>query len=162
MGKLAYIILPLFLLSVVLLEHFRIGGELTEGLGAGLWLQVKALVIIAVMFTIAVVNRKNMQIHARAMIATGIVFIEPTLGCIMVRIVLPAPDFMHGLGITVAIMYTLIVSFIFIERKQSKSVRWVFPLLLGFFMVFHYLVFFRVSFPWWDSFAAWFARLPLT
>tara|TARA_R110001606_G_C15373833_1_gene649811 strand:+ start:1714 stop:2457 length:744 start_codon:yes stop_codon:yes gene_type:complete len=160
-GKLSFIILPLFFVSVILLKHYRIGGEISEGLGASLWLQLKDLVIIGVMFTIAMVNRRNMQIHARAMIATGIVFIEPTLGRFIILTLLPEPDFMLGLGITVAIIYALIISLIIIERKQTSG-RWVFPLLLILFMVFHYLFFFQVSFPLWDSIATWFVRLPIT
>lgn len=148
-------------MSVILLKHYRIGGEVKEGLGASLWLQLKDLVIIGIMFTIAIMNRHKMQIHARAMIATGIVFIEPTLGRFIILSVLPQPDFMLGLALTVAIMYSLIISLIIIERKQNSG-RWVFPLLLGLFIVFHYLIFFQVSFPIWDSFAAWFARLPIT
>ncbi len=160
-GKLSFIILPLFIVSVILLKHSNLGGEVTEGLGASLWLQLKDLVIIGTMFTIAIVNKSNMQIHARAMIATGIVFIEPTLGRFIILTVLPEPDFMLGLGITVIIMYLLIISIIIIERKQ-KSGRWVFPLLLGLFIVFHYLIFFQVSFPLWDSIAEWFVKLPIT
>ena len=160
-GKLSFIILPLFFASVILLKHSLIGGEVTESLGASLWLQLKDLVIIGVMYTIAMVNKKSMQIHARAMIATGIVFIEPTLGRFIILTVLPEPDFYFGLGITVAIMYVLIISLIILERKQTKG-RWVFPLLLVMFMVFHKLIFFEISFPLWDAIAAWFVQLPIT
>jgi ABC-type xylose transport system permease subunit len=160
-GKLSFIILPLFFISVILLKHYRIGGIVTEGLGATLWLQVKDLVIIGIMFTIAMLNKRNMQIHARAMISTGIVFIEPTLGRFIILIVLPEPNFILGLAITVAIMYILIISFIIIERKQTSG-RWVFPLLLLLYLIFHYFIFFQVSFPFWDAFAKWFTELPLT
>lgn len=160
-GKLSFIILPLFIISVILLKHHQIGGKVTEGLGASLWLQLKDIIIISVMYTIAIVNRHTIQIHARAMIATGIVFIEPTLGRFIILTVLPEPNFILGLGITVAIMYTLIISLIIIERKQTSG-RWVFPLLLLLFMVFHYLIFNQVSFPLWDSFAKWFVELPIT
>ncbi len=160
-GKLSFIILPLFFVSVILLKHSTLGGQVTEGLGASLWLQLKDLVIIGTMFTIAMVNKRNMYIHARAMIATGIVFIEPTLGRLIILTVLPEPDFFLGLGITVIVMYSLIISLIIIERKQ-KSGRWIFPLLLLLFMVFHYLIFFQVSFPLWEAIAEWFVKLPLT
>ncbi|PKP35991.1 MAG: hypothetical protein CVT98_09720 [Bacteroidetes bacterium HGW-Bacteroidetes-15] len=160
-GKLSFIILPLFFISVILLKHYRIGGVFTEGLGAQLWLQVKDLVIIGIMFTIAILNKRNMQIHARAMIATGIVFIEPTLGRFIILTILPEPNFILGLAITVAIMYTLIISLIIIERKQTSG-RWIFPLLLMLYMIFHYFIFFQVSFPFWDAFAKWFAELPIT
>ncbi|WP_445731468.1 hypothetical protein [Mariniflexile sp.] len=160
-GKLSYIILPLFFISVILLKHYRIGGQITENLGASLWLQTKDVVIIGIMYSIAIRHRHNVQIHARAMIATGIVFIEPTLGRFIILTILPEPDFFLGLAITVAIMYALIVSLIFIERKQ-KSGRWVFPTLLILFIIFHYLIFFQISFPLWDAFAKWFALLPIT
>jgi hypothetical protein len=160
-GKFSFIILPLFIISVILLKHHQIEGKVTEGLGASLWLQLKDIIVISVMYTIAIVNKHTIQIHARAMIATGIVFIEPTLGRFIILTVLPEPNFIHGLGITVAIMYTLIISLIIFERKQTSG-RWVFPLLLLLFMVFHYLIFNQVSFPFWDSFAKWFAELPLT
>jgi len=160
-GKLSFIILPLFIISVILLKHHQIGGVVKEGLGASLWLQLKDIIIISVMYTIAIVNKHTIQIHARAMIATGIVFIEPTLGRFVILTVLPEPNFIFGLGITVAIMYTLIISLIIIEHKQTTG-RWVFPLLLLLFMVFHYLIFNQVSFPFWDSFAKWFVELPIT
>jgi len=128
-GKLSFILLPLFFISVILLKHYRIGGVYTADLGSKLWLQVKDIVIIGIMFTIAMVNKRNMQIHARAMIATGIVFIEPTLGRFIILTLLPEPNFILGLAITVAIMYAIIISLIIIERKQTSG-RWVFPLLL--------------------------------
>jgi len=113
------------------------------------------------MFTIAMMNTKKMQVHARAMIATGIVFIEPTLGRVIILILLPEPDFLLGYGITVAIEYLLIISLIIFERKQTSG-RWVFPTLLVLLMIFHYLIFFQVSSPLWDSIAEWFVRLPIT
>ena len=117
--------------------------------------------MISIMFTIAIVNKRHMQIHARAMIATGIVFIEPTFGRFVILTLLPEPDFVLGLALTVAVMYVLIISIIILERKQ-KSGRWVFPLLLGMYLIFHYFIFFQISFSWWDSAAEWFVKLPLT
>ena len=87
--------------------------------------------------------------------------IEPTLGRFIILTVLPEPNFVLGLAITVAIMYTLIISLIIIERKQSSG-RWVFPLLLALYIVFHYLILFQVSFPLWNAIAEWFVSLPLT
>ena len=160
-GKLSYFILPIFFASVILLKHFTINGEITDNLGSSLWLQVKDLIIIGIMYAIAIVNKHNVQIHARAMIATGIVFIEPTLGRFIILTVLPEPNFVLGLAITVGIIYALIISIIYIERKQTSG-RWVFPLLLLLYIIFHYLIFFQISFPLWDAFAKWFTLLPIT
>ncbi|MCZ2845828.1 MAG: hypothetical protein O2U61_04930 [Candidatus Bathyarchaeota archaeon] len=160
-GKLSFVILPLFLISVILLKHYLIGGEVTEGSGASMWFLFKNIIVIGVMYIIAMVNRRNVQIHARAMIATGIVFIEPTLGRFIVITLLPKLNFMIGLGITFLIMYVLIISLIIIERKQASG-RWVFPLFLILLTVFYCLFFFQVSFPLLDSISNWFVRLPIT
>ena len=160
-GKLSFVILPLFLISVILLKHYLIGGEVTEGSGASMWFLFKNIIVICVMYIIAMVNRRNVQIHARAMVATGIVFIEPTLGRFIVITLLPKLNFMIGLGITYLIMYVLIISLIIIERKQASG-RWVFPLFLILLTVFYSLFFFQVSFPLLDSIANWFVRLPIT
>jgi heme A synthase len=160
-GKLSFVILPLFLISVILLKHYMIGGEVTEGSGASMWFLFKNLIVIGVMYIIAMVNRRNVQIHARAMIATGIVFIEPTLGRFIVITLLPEINFTVGLGITFLIMYALIIWLIIIEGKQTSG-RWVFPLFLILLMVFHLLFFFQVSFPLLDSISNWFVRLPIT
>ena len=159
-GKLSYIILPLFFLSVILLKHHRIDGQITENMGARLGLQTKDLVIIGIMFTIAIVNKHNMQIHARAMIATGIVFIEPALGRFLGIVIFPDNP-MIGFFVTIGIVYALLIWLIFLERKQSSG-RWIFPLGICLYLLFHYLYLFQISFPLWDSFAKWFALLPIT
>lgn len=159
-GKLSYIILPLFFISVILLKHYRIGGHITENLGASLWLQTKDLVIIGIMYAIAIANKHNIQIHARAMIATGIVFIEPSLGRFLIIVIFPTNP-MIGFFLTIGIMYGLLIWLLFLERKQSSG-RWIFPLQICLYLLFHYLYLFQVSFPLWDSFAKWFALLPIT
>jgi hypothetical protein len=159
-GKLTYILLPLFFLSVILLKHNRIGGEVSLGLGASLWLQLKDLVIIGIMYGIAIWHKKKIQIHARAMIATGIVFIEPSLGRFIINVFYPN-DFITGFIVTIVLLYALLLILIFLERKQSKG-RWIFPLVGVLYILFHWLYLFKISFPAWDAFAEWFALLPLT
>ncbi|MFH4964254.1 hypothetical protein V8G69_04560 [Gaetbulibacter sp. M235] len=159
-GKLSFIVLPLLIVSVILLKHSLMNPETIEGLGLSLWFSVKHIAILGVMFTIAMAYRHNMQIHARAMIATGIEFIEPGFGRFIFN-TLSKPDFNLALGISISIMYALIAYLIFIERKQTSG-RWVFPLFLLMSIIFHYLIFFEISFEFWDSFAEWFAKLPIT
>ena len=35
-------------------------------------------------------------------------------------------------------------------------------LMISLYLIFHYLYLFQISFPLWDSFAKWFALLPIT
>ena len=158
-GKLSYLFLPLFFISVLLLKHHRLGGKVYEGLGADLWLQTKDIVIIGIMYFIAIKYKRNMQIHARAMIATGIVFIEPTLGRFLIGVVFP--DSMIGFFATIGLMYLFLISLMVLERKQTSG-RWIFPLEMGLYMMFHGMLLARISFPWWDSATAWFVKLQLT
>lgn len=161
LGKLSFIALPLLIVSVILLKHSITTPDHIKGLGASLWFVIKHTIILVTMFTIAMRYRHHMQIHARAMIATGIEFLEPGLGRFMINIVLPEPDFLFGLGISAALMYLLMIYMIIREREQ-KSGRWVFPLLLVMSLVFHILIFRNISFGALDVFATWFYRLPIT
>lgn len=160
-GKLSYVLMPLLFISVILLKHSRIGGQVTEGLGASLWLQTKDLVIIGIMYVVAIKYRHNIQLHARAMIATGIVFIEPALARFLIISVFPEEYGLQAFLITIGLVYALLITLMFLERKQ-KSGRWIFPLELILYIIFHSLYFLKISFPAWDAFAAWFALLPIT
>jgi uncharacterized membrane protein len=160
LGKLTYVLLPLFFLSVILLKHHRIGGEVSPGLGANLWLQLKDLVIMGTMYGIALKHKNDVQIHARAMIATGIVFIEPALARFIIWAFFP-DDFIMGIQVTLVFLYGLLIALIYLERKQTKG-RWVFPLVAVMYLIFHWLYLFKISFPAWDDFAKWFALLPIT
>lgn len=160
-GRLSYVLMPLLFISVILLKHSRIGGQVTEGLGASLWLQTKDLVIIGIMYAIAIRYRHRIQIHARAMIATGIVFIEPALARFLISSVFPEAYRLPAFLTSIGLVYGLLIALMIRERKQ-KSGRWIFPLELILYLIFHSLYFFRISFPAWDAFAAWFAGLPIT
>lgn len=160
-GKLSYILMPLLFTSIILLKHYRIGGHVTEGLGASLWLQSKDLVIIAIMYCIAIRYRHNIQIHARAMIATGIVFIEPALARFLIGSVFPKEYMLVAFLTTIGLVYALLIALVIIERKQQTG-RWIFPLVLILYIIFHNLYFFEISTPAWDAFAKWFAELPIT
>jgi putative effector of murein hydrolase len=58
-------------------------------------------------------------------------------------------------------MKNTIYLLLMLKRKQTSG-RWVFPLVLVLYVIFHYLYLFQISFPWWDSFTSWFVKLPLT
>jgi hypothetical protein len=52
--------------------HSNLDGQATEGLGASLYLQLKDIIIIGTMFTIAIDTKRTTPIHGRAMNATWI------------------------------------------------------------------------------------------
>ncbi|MEO5944185.1 MAG: hypothetical protein ABIP30_01065 [Ferruginibacter sp.] len=164
-GKVTYIFMPLLFLSVILLTNYQMESHVEiianeKFYGPHLIVPFKDLLIIGIAYIIAVRYRHNVNIHARAMVATGIVFIEPALVRFLQYAVFPDNGVIAFLT-TLAIVYGILITMIIIERKQ-KSGRWVFPLILGLYIIVHSIIIFQLNIPGWETFARWFAALPLT
>jgi len=164
-GKLTYVLMPLLFVSVILLTHSRLPEHITvingeNFYGPHLVVPFKDLLILGTAYIIAVVYRRDFNIHARAMVATGIVFIEPALFRFIfsnhfVTEVMPAYFW------TIGIVYALLIGLMILERKQKRG-RWVFPLVLGLYIIVHSIIIFGINTGAWETFARWFAALPLT
>lgn len=159
-GKVSYIVMPLLFVSILLLVHSRIKGSEREDLGLSIFVPFKDLLILGTTYIIAIRYKHNLQIHARAMIATGIVFIEPALSRFMDHSVIKNDGTWAYLS-TIGIIYAILIALIVIERKQ-KSARWIFPLVLGMYIIVHSVLIFNIEIPFLNSFAKWFAGLSLT
>ncbi len=162
-GKLTYILMPLLFISVILLTHFRIQNHAhivdnQKLYGPHLMVPFKDLLILGTAYIIAIVYRHDINIHARAMIATGIVFIEPAL----VRFLVHSMKDAHiAYYLTIGFVYSILLGLMILERKQKRG-RWVFPLILGLYIIVHSILIFNINFSIWETFAKWFAGLPLT
>ena len=163
-GRLTYILMPLLFISVILLTHLQmqshvqiINGE--KLYGPHLIVPFKDLLILGTAYIIAIVYRHDINIHARAMVATGIVFIEPAL----IRFIRHAlvQDVRLSYFLTIGLVYSLLIGLMIMERKQKKG-RWVFPLILGLYILVHSLLIFQIRIGVWETFAKWFVALPLT
>ena len=157
LGKLSYLIVPLLYISVILLTHSRHTIE-DYDLAFAVFIPFKDLLIFTTAYFIAIKYRHNMAVHARAMIATSFVFIEPAL----IRLIVNVFNGPTGAYLwTVLLMYSLIITLIILERKQERG-RWVFPLILVMYWVVHGILIFEVQLSPWISFSRWFISLPLT
>jgi hypothetical protein len=156
-GKLSYLVFPLVFISVILLVHSR--HNINEAdLDIRLFVPFKDLFILGTAYFIAIRYRHDINLHARGMVATGIVFIEPAL----VRFIMNT--FGQGLTaylFTIGIIYSLLIVLIILERHQKKG-RWVFPLVLLLYMLVHSVIIFNIHIGIWQAFAKWFIVLPLT
>ena len=157
-GKLTYLLMPLLFIAVMLLAHSRHPLD-QENLDTALFVPFKDLLILGTMYIIAIWYRHDVHVHARAMVATGIVFIEPAL----VRFIgyIFTSNGMAAYLATIAILYLLLIGLMIKERKQKRG-RWVFPLTLGMYIVVHAILISGVHIGIWQSFSKWFAGLPLT
>jgi len=156
-GTLAHILMALFYVSVILLTHHQLSLQDKFNPIAAL-IPFKDLTILSVAYFIAIKYRKTVGIHARGMIATGIVFIEPALIRAIGTIF---PSLGNRYLWTIAIIYTLLISLMVLGRKYNNG-QWVFPLILLMYMVVHSIIIFRLPIGFFESFARWFASLPLT
>lgn len=156
-GKIGYVIGPLIFVSIILLSHSR-QTNYESGWDIGLFISFKDLLLLAVAFFIAFAYRHQVELHARGMISTGIICIEPALARYIASILgINQTSYL----LTIAGVYGVLVLLIFFERNQKKG-RWVFPLILALYSLVHSVIFFDLHFDWWQAFGRWFFALPLT
>ncbi len=156
-GFIAHFVLALFFISVVLLTHHQVStNESTRYISA--FIPFKDLVIISVAYTIAMRYDKAIGIHARGMIATGIVFIEPSL-IRALGTVFPYLEYKYlwTIGITYFVILLLIIT-----GRKYKPGQWVFPLILGIYIIVHSIVIMRLPLGYFELAVDWFIGLPLT
>jgi len=99
-----------------------------------------------------------MQIHARGMIATGIIFIEPALARLITNYVVEIP---LSYILNIVIIYCLLGYLIYRKREEEQG-RFVFPIILVIYVVVHGMVLTQIPIGIWDKFCSWFIGLLLT
>ena len=163
LGKASWVVGPLFIVAVVLLAHHRITTAPADFYPVQtyiLWLQVSLGGLFALCWALAMANRRNMALHARFMICTGLTLIDPVVIRLWNWIGFdPAVNYQWY---TFALTDLVFVVLIWLERK-SPTARWVFPTMLGVFVLAQIPALFGLTTQaWWQNFARWFAGLPLT
>lgn len=120
----SYFLFPLMFISVLLLIHSR--HEVSqEDLDLSLFVPFKDLLILSVGYFIAIKYRNNIKLHARGMIATGIVFIEPALVRLMYTIFEKLNIFQdspyYAYYATIFCIYSLLITLIKKEKMRKKQ-----------------------------------------
>lgn len=129
-----------------------------EDIGVSFFIPAKDVIILILAYGMAIKFRKALDIHARAMIVTGMALIEPALVRFISFAVVPHP---HAFPVTLVVIYTLFLLLIFLERKQ-KAGRWVFPSIAALLLVFHAVILFNLAPDFLGLIARWFVSLPIT
>jgi hypothetical protein len=156
-GKATYFLFPLVIISITLLAHSR--HTINEkDLGINLLVPFKDVIIMATAYFIAIRYRHQIDLHARGMVVTGIAFIEPALNRLLDNTLGPI---LTSYLVTIGIIYAILIGLIIRERHQKKG-RWVFPLVLGLYVIMHAILIFDVHIAPWEAFARWFERWPIT
>lgn len=164
LGRLSYGLVPLLIVSILLLAHARTRAVPSDALPAVakfFFLPFGMSILFAVPWGLAIVHRREVGLHARYMIATGLAVLDPICGRIVAFYFPPLPDptlpTLVSYLVTVVILVTLIVR----ERAQRAG-RQAFPriLVLATIVYASFFTFARTG-PWL-AFIRWFRELPLT
>jgi len=164
LGKISYGLAPLVFLTIILLAHSQIV-TLAEQADARrhfiLFIQLGFALFFALLYAMAMIKRRDPSIHARYMICTGILMIEP----ILVRV------FKFNLSsiswsvpyqyVTWPMVDLLLVALIISDYRQNAGGK-VFQYALTVFLAFQILHLTITDTRPWIAFAGWFASLPLT
>lgn len=163
LGKISWVIGPVFIVAVILLANSRIRGIDGEAYAIQtyiLWLQFSLGGLFALSWALAMAYRKNTALHARFMICTGLTLIDP----VVIRGILflnPAPG-MNYQWITFPLTDLVLIWLIWLERNTTSG-RLVFPAMLVLFVLSQIPALFGLTGQdWWQATCAWFAGLALT
>jgi hypothetical protein len=157
-GKWAYIHVALIYLSAILLIHSRIPFiSENSSLGLELFIPLKDLLIFGVAYGFAMYYRKTLAIHARYMVSTAFVFIEPALVRFIGAFIPVDSPYLWTVLIIDSILLYLII-----RDRQAKEGRWVFPMILILYLLVQAYIIFNADFSLWNNFAEWFAGLNIT
>ena len=157
-GKFSFVVMPLLVLSILQIMHYE--ENLFPENEINFVSTMNGAILMSTFYLIAVWNRQNVSVHARAMVCTGITMIQPASDRFLFfffKIPFPTVFFVSW-----GIIYLILIALVLVERKQ-KAGRWVFPLYfrMHILLVDSVLVIKRI--PIVDpAFGRWFLTLPLT
>lgn len=160
-GQSTYFIMPLLILSVLFVLNSGMKNIPANELSFNrIIFPFRDIILLIASYSIGIFYRQNTSIHSRAMITTGIVFIEPALFRFLDGVIFKNMESI-GFYVGAASILTLIAFLIFIERNQ-KSGRWIFPFLLAIYIIVYCIGIFQIPLNFLDPLARWFAALALS
>lgn len=162
-GVVSFAIAPLVVISMVLLANFRLRSSTPAAYQLQtyiLYLQISLAFLFSISYLLAMVYRKQAEIHARFMICTGLTLIDPVFARLFYWIH-PTSAADHQ-WLTFGLTDLIFVFLIILERRNPRG-RWVFPFMLLAFIILQIPALLMLTDrPAWQSFAMWFASLPIT
>ena len=162
LGKTTYLLVPLMVISGFLLAHHRQSqpGQLDQPGMLGLMvLQFLSPLLITAFYSMALANRRSPPVHARWMLATALLLIDPIVARMLIFYFPQWIDAAEWLGPALAV--TLTLALIAAERRAVTG-RGVFPVVLVCLIIQQTLFYVLDAAAWWKQFALWFVSLPLT
>lgn len=160
-GKISYALMPVIVVSTLMLANQQINARGLTGQGLYiLMLQITILPQLVIFYTLAIINRKSSDVHARYMICTALPLIDPIFARIMFQ-VLPTEQMWLTQYITFGLTDLVLIGLITWDWRAGRRHDVFLPMLFV-LLVLQLPVFTAVSSDAWANFANWFMRLPLS
>lgn len=163
-GRSAYVLAPLAVVTALLLAHSRVAALSAEEFAAAAsfqYLPFAAAGLFALTATLALVYRRAPLLHARYMVCTGLTLIDPVVARILGFRFPPLENELHYALIGFAITDAVLVALILADARSARG-RAVFAIMLVVFASVHLGYFTFAQTETWLGFAGWFRALPLT
>jgi hypothetical protein len=162
-GQISYVLVPVLLVSMLLLANYRLRSvpeEVYHLQTYVLYLQFSLAALFAISFILAMIYRKEAEVHARFMICTALTLIDPVFARAFFWMDPTTVEYHQYL--TYGLTDLLFLLLILMERRNSRG-RWVFPSMLVVFVLIQIpALLWLTDWPVWQSVASWFRTLPLT
>lgn len=160
-GRFSFVLAPVVVVSAfyVVLDNLAKLPQPYPPIGLSFfWLGLASAVYFASFYGLAIINRRDMQLHARYMVSTALVFIVPGLGRLLTRT--GEATGLEWLNFQLALWFSVAVGVVMIFREMRKGrVRrpWVAATISwGLVVVGFYLM---PRFEWFSAFADWYLSL---
>lgn len=157
-GKISYLLAPLIICSgslVVLDNLAKRDDPFTQGALNIFWFGIFLVLLFALLYGLAIYYRKNMQLHARFMISTALVFLVPGLGRLFGALSKSLDVWMPDFFETMLIAWSIGIVLLLMDRKtgQFRAPFAIFTVLWGIHLWLFKTIY---TFEWWHAFARWY------
>lgn len=164
LGRTSWLLAPLFVVSSFLLAHFRFArmdDPTFVDEAYTLYLPLSTALLFTASFALAMLHRKNVQLHSRFLACTALLLVDPVCGRVLALYVLELPRFWHyqliTFGIEVAVLLVLTLTL-----PARSGPRRAFSLFAALYASVLATWFVGARTAPWFAIANWFRGLPLT
>lgn len=161
LGRTSFALVPVVLITTLSFAHSTLerDGAVQPRLYI-FYLQMQLLVAFTLCYALAIYNRRRPAVHARFMICTALVMIDPILARV-VLFYLWEPGSMVPIQIITYTVTDLVLVALIASNFRREWRLGVFPAMLGVFLLLQLPNFMITGDDWWAAFATWYLSLPL-
>lgn len=162
LGRSSFALVPLVIVTTMSFAHATLERDgMVQPRPYIFYLQMQLLVAFSLSYVLAIYNRRRPAVHARFMICTALVMIDPILARV-IGFYLWEPTSMAPLQIITYVVTDLVlIALIAANFRREWRLR-VFPAMLGVFLLLQLPNFLITDTAWWQEFATWYLSLPLS